>query len=466
MNETLIAVVTVVPVLAIMILVHEWGHFIAAKGFGVRVEIFSIGFGPRLWGRKRGDTDYRISALPLGGYVKMAGDNPAEERSGAPDEFQSKPRWQRAIIALAGPTMNIVMAVVLVTGVFAVAGIPYPAYYDKPMEIAAVPPASQAAKVGIRSGDRIAELNGIRNPTWEQAQELLGQLKAGARLPVVVDRGGETFEVTVQASEPRDLTGALGYPPMPAVVDQVSPGMPADKAGLRSGDEIIALNGEPIRTWPQVAQGIRSSGGKTLDFLVRRGEQQVALQITPIQVQSLRGETLWVSIQRFFGRLFGRPEAQTAGGDMVWQIGMVNRPDIVYRRLGLMAAVEQGFLANVALTRQIVVVVGQLFTGKMSLRQMQGVVGIARESGRAAQSGPVDFLNLMAIISLNLGILNLLPIPILDGGHLLLLTVEGTLRRDLSLTIKERFVQVGFVFLLVVFALVMYNDIVRLLPGR
>lgn len=441
MNETFIAVITVVPVLAIMILVHEWGHFIAAKGFGVRVEIFSIGFGPRLWGRKRGDTDYRISALPLGGYVKMAGDNPTEELSGAPDEFQSKPRWQRAIIALAGPTMNIVLAIVLVTGVFAVAGIPYPAYYDKPMEIAAVPPASQAAQVGIRSGDRIAELNGIRNPTWEQAQELLGQLKAGAQLPVVVDRGGETFEVTVQASEPRDLTGALGYPPMPAVVDQVSPGMPAEKAGLRSGDEIIALNGEPIHTWPQVAQGIRSSGGKTLDFLVRRGEQQVALQITPVQVQSPRG-------------------------DMVWQIGMVNRPDIVYRRLGLMAAVEQGFLANVALTRQIVVVVGQLFTGKMSLRQMQGVVGIARESGRAAQSGPVDFLNLMAIISLNLGILNLLPIPILDGGHLLLLTVEGTLRRDLSLTIKERFVQVGFVFLLVVFALVMYNDIVRLLPGR
>jgi len=371
----------------------------------------------------------------------MAGDNPAEERTGAPDEFQSKPRWQRAIIALAGPVMNIVMTVALVTGVFAVVGIPYPAYFEKPMEIAAVPPDSQAAQLGIRAGDRVAELDGIRNPTWQQAQDLLAQLKTGAELPVVVDRNGETFNVVIRASEPRDLTGALGYPSMPAVVDQVSPGMPAEKAGLRGGDEIIALNGVPIRTWPQVAQGIRNSGGRTLEFLVRRGQQQVTLHITPIQVQSARG-------------------------DMVWQVGMVNRPDIVYRRLGLIAAVEHGFLTNVALTRQIVIVVGQLFVGRMSLKQMQGVVGIARESGRAAQSGPVDLINLMAIISLNLGILNLLPIPILDGGHLLLLAVEGTLRRDLSLTIKERFVQVGFVFLLVVFALVMYNDIVRLLPGR
>lgn len=441
MNETLIAIVTVVPVLAIMILVHEWGHFVAAKSFGVRVEIFSIGFGPRLWGRKRGDTDYRISALPLGGYVKMAGDNPAEELSGAPDEFQSKPRWQRAIIALAGPVMNIILAIALLTGVFALAGIPYPAYFDKPIEIAGVPPASQAAQAGLRAGDRVAELNGIRNPTWEQAQDLLAKFEAGAQLPVVVDRGGETFKVTIQAGEPRDLSGTLGYPPMPAVVDQVSPGMPADKAGLRGGDEIIALDGEPIRTWPQVAQGIRSSGGKTLEFLVRRGQEQVTLQITPVQVQSVRGE-------------------------MIWQIGMVNRPSVVYRRLGLMAAVENGVLSNLAMTRQIIVVVGQLFTGRMSLKQMQGVVGIARESGRAAQSGPVDLINLVVIISLNLGILNLLPIPILDGGHLLLLAVEGTLRRDLSLAIKERFVQVGFVFLLVVFALVMYNDIVRLLPGR
>jgi regulator of sigma E protease len=337
--------------------------------------------------------------------------------------------------------MNIILAIALLTGVFALAGIPYPAYFDKPMEIAAVPPSSQAAQAGIRAGDRIAELNGIRNPTWEQAQELLEQLKTGAQLPVLVERGGETFEVTVQASEPRDLSGALGYPPMPAVVDQVWPGMPADKSGLRAGDEIVALDGEPIRTWPQVAQSIRSSGGKTMEFLVRRGEQQITLQITPVQAQSARG-------------------------DIVWQIGMVNRPSIVYRRLGLLAAVENGFAANVALTRQIVGVVGQLFVGRMSLKQMQGVVGIARESGRAAQSGPVDLINLMVVISLNLGILNLLPIPILDGGHLLLLAVEGLLRRDLSLTIKERFVQVGFVFLLVVFALVMYNDIVRLIPSR
>src|SRR3990170_1210027 len=166
MNETFIAVITVVPVLAIMILIHEWGHFIAAKSFGVRVEIFSIGFGPRLWGRKRGDTDYRVSALPLGGYVKMAGDNPSEERAGAPDEFLSKPRWQRALIALAGPTTNIVMAVLLLTGLYTYR-YERPAFLDQPAVIGAVASDSPAASAGLQAGDRILRLGSLRQPTWE-----------------------------------------------------------------------------------------------------------------------------------------------------------------------------------------------------------------------------------------------------------------------------------------------------------
>jgi regulator of sigma E protease len=440
MNDFLIAMLTVIPVLAVMILVHEWGHFIAAKSFGVRVEIFSIGFGPRLWGRRRGDTDYRVSALPLGGYVKMAGDTPGEERTGGPDEFQSKPRWQRVVIALAGPVMNLLMAVVLVTGVFAFVGIPYPAYFDKPAEIVGVPPNSPASQAGLRAGDRIAEFDGLANPTWEQMQEHFSRMEPGKELPVTVERKGERLELAVRAGDPRDMMSAVGWPPMAAVVDQVSPGMPAHKAGLESGDEIVSLNGEPVLTWPQFAQGIRSSNGKTLEVAVRRGGKTFTLQITPVQVESPRGT--------------------------VWQIGMLNRPDIVYRKLGLSAAVEQGVLWNALVTRQIVTVVGQLFTGQTSLRQMQGVVGIARESGQAARRGLVDVINLMAVISLNLGILNLLPIPILDGGHIVVLAVEGLLRRDLSLSLKERIVQVGFVFLLVVFAFVMYNDLVRLFPGR
>jgi regulator of sigma E protease len=441
MMDVLISVVSVVIVLGIMILVHEWGHFIAAKSFGVRVEIFSIGFGPRLWGRKRGDTDYRISALPLGGYVKMAGDTPGEERSGADDEFQSKPRWQRVVIALAGPTMNLLMAVVLVTVTFAVVGIPYPAYFERPVEVVGLQSGSPAAQAGLQPGDHVTSLNGIESPTWEQAQEHLSKQQPGAELTLTVERQGKTVEVVVEVSEPRDLMGTLGYPPMPAVVDQVAPGRPAAKAGLKPGDEVVEFDGKPVLTWPQFAQAIRTSGGNTMQIVVRRGKENVKLEVTPAPVQ-------------------------TASGGTIWQIGMLNRPELIFRKLGLVPAVEQGVLWNVAVTRQILVVVGQLFTGKASLGEMQGVVGIAQESGRAARRGPLDVINLMALISLNLGILNLLPIPILDGGHILVLTIEGLLRRDLSLNLKERIVQVGFVFLLAVFAYVMYNDIGRIVTSR
>src|SRR5205807_2195966 len=357
MSDVFTSIFAVTIVLGIMILVHEWGHFMAAKLFGVRVEIFSLGFGPRLWGRRRGPTDYRISALPLGGYVKMAGDNPTEERKGDPDEFLSKPRWQRAIIAVAGPTMNIVMAIVLFAGIFIFVGIPTPGYLNRP------------------------------------------------------------------------------------VVDEVGLGMPAEKAGLRPGDELLALNDEPLRTWPEFVEGVRHSGGRPIRLLVRHNGREEQLQIQPIQGHTFRNE-------------------------VVWQIGVTPRTEEDYKRLGVFPAFDQASVATLAMGRQILGVVGQLFTGKVSLRQMQGVIGIARESGRAAKRGTISLINLMAVISLNLAILNLLPIPILDGGHILLLAIEGGLRRDLSITVKERFVQVGLLFLLVIFFIVMYNDVSRLLPNR
>lgn len=441
MAEIITSVVAVVVVLGIMILVHEWGHFIAAKWCGVRVDIFSVGFGPRLWGRKRGDTDYRVSALPLGGYVKFAGDNPLEERAGAPDELLSKPRWQRALIVLAGPAMNILMTVVLLAALFYAVGQGVPAYLERPPDVAGVRRNSAAAGAGVQPGDRIARINETETPTWEQARTLVHQANPGSELRVLVERGEESVAFSVGVANPQDADDVLGYALMPAVVEHVAAGMPAERAGLRSGDQILGLNDLPIRTWPQVSEGIRGSDGQLLRVLVQRGARKIQLEVRPVQVQTSRGETLW-------------------------QIGMINRLDVVYRRLGLVDSLGNAAAATLGHAREIVGVVGQLFIGKVSIGQLQGVVGIARESGQAVKRGALDFVNLMAVISLNLGILNLLPIPILDGGHLLLLSVEGTLRRDLSLAIKERFVQVGMVFLLVIFAIVMYNDVLRLLPNR
>src|SRR5712692_105346 len=197
-------IVAVIIVLGMMILVHEWGHFMAARLFSVRVEVFSFGFGPRLWGRRRGATDYRLSALPLGGYVKMAGDNPAEERSGQPDEFLSKARWQRAIIAVAGPTMNVVMAVVLLTGVFLLVGAPYPAFMSRPVEVVAFHKKSVGANTGIQPGDRLVEIDGIKNPTWEQARQRLRETTPGSEIRLVLDRGGERISVSLNPPDPQD----------------------------------------------------------------------------------------------------------------------------------------------------------------------------------------------------------------------------------------------------------------------
>src|SRR5580704_4605825 len=202
-------IVSVSIVLGIMVLVHEWGHFIVAKMFGVRVEIFSIGFGTRLWGVKRGDTDYRLSALPLGGYVKMAGDNPLEERKGDPDEFLSKPRWQRVLIALAGPAMNIVLSVLLVAGIY-MYGSKQPAYLDKPMILAGVLPDSTGQKAGLQAGDHVLKVNNKTNPTWDEARIELMSILPGHTISVVVDRGGQELTLAVPAGQ--SMEDIYGYP--------------------------------------------------------------------------------------------------------------------------------------------------------------------------------------------------------------------------------------------------------------
>jgi regulator of sigma E protease len=340
-------------VLGILVLFHEGGHFVAAKLCKVRVEVFSIGFGKRLWGWKSGDTDYRVSALPLGGYVRMSGDNPAEELTGADYEFLSKPRWQRFLIAIAGPAANILVTLAILWGIYTFKGVPY----------------------------------------------------------------------------------------LPATIATVQPGSPAERAGVKPGDTVLTADGAPIQSWPDLVDKIRGSQGQSLHLMVRRDAQQLAIEVTPKQTKDQDGQAAWM-------------------------IGASRATKESFQRESIFAAAKDAVVGTASGTKQIVGVIGGLFSGRVSVHDLAGPVGIVQLSGEAAKTGPMTLLELTAAISLNLGLLNLLPIPILDGGHVLMLAVEGLLRRDLSLSFKERFVQVGLVFLLGIFAFVMYSDILRVVQNH
>jgi regulator of sigma E protease len=421
-----------------MVLVHEWGHFVIARLFGVRVEVFSIGFGTRLFGIKRGPTDYRLSALPLGGYVRMAGDNPAEERRGDPDEFLSKPRWQRVLIALAGPTTNFLMAVLLTAALFMHGG-EQPSYADKPVVVAGVVKDSPAQKAGIQPGDHIVSFGGVKDPTWDRLALELALSAPGHSEPVTIERNDQLITTSVE-SQPQPFT-VIGYPAEPVIVGSVAHGLPAEKAGLKEGDVIVAASGQKLMAPSQFSEIVQQSAGNPMTLEILRDGQPQTLQLRPI---------------------WGDP----GDGMPRWQIGITFRFVTSPRRYSAPQALVKATQFHIVLANKLIYLVGELFTGRVSLKQVQGPLGIVQESSRAAKRGFGDLISLMALVSLNLAILNLLPIPILDGGHILMLSIEGLLRRDLSLKIKERFVTVGMVFLLLVFLIVMYNDVLRLFPSH
>jgi regulator of sigma E protease len=430
-------------VLGIIILVHEWGHFIVARLCGVRVDVFSIGFGPRLFGWKRGATDWRISALPLGGYVRMAGQDLSDVDSndvaptGASDELMSKPRWQRALIAFGGPAVNFIFPLILLGIFYAVVGLPHSGSLRQPLQVSYFSTASTAPSP-LKVGDRIVALNDLKNPTWESALEYLDRQGAGA--PITLKVAGKDGERTIETAfkDGNSFNSVLGFAPFPPVIDEVAAGTPAKRAGLKSGDRVVEVNGAAVSYWGQFVDAVRQSKGQPVAIKVARKNETIAMTVTP--QQGLSDTT-----------------------EKTWQIGVVNQDEIVYQRASLGETTGYAFRKTGDFFAQTVGVVGKLFSGRASVKQLQSVVGIAQVSGEAVRRGPSQVILLMAFISVNLGILNLLPIPILDGGQILLLTIEGIMRRDLSLALKERFVQVGLVFLLLLFAYVMYNDVVRLI---
>jgi regulator of sigma E protease len=429
-------------VLGIMIFVHEMGHFLAARYFDVRVDAFAFGFGPRLFGFRRGETDYKVCLLPLGGFVKMAGENVGEP-TGDPREFLSKPRWQRLIIVLMGPVFNVVLAVLLLAGLFMVR-YERLAFLTEPPRLGYVETGSAAGQAGIREGDTILTIDGSPTPTWESVK-WLEVAAANDEVVVTVERDGQRIDVPVMiGADPRTGVGDAGWSEAaPVRLEQVTPDLPAAKAGVQDGDILISINGEKIDSPRKVPAMIQAIGGNPATIEVLRDGRVHTLELTPVFIEF-------------------------EGSDAAWRIG-VGRVTSEYERIQTRLSVAEAFRESINQNRNNATLIfrflGGLIEQRMSPKSLEGPIGIARLSGDAARSGWPDLVMLMAAISLNLGIFNLLPIPILDGGGIALLLFEMVFRRDISVAVKERIVQVGLVFLMLLFAFVMYNDILKSLPS-
>jgi regulator of sigma E protease len=422
--------------IGVMILIHELGHYWAARFFDVKVETFSFGFGPRLFGFKKGETDFRVAAIFFGGYVKMTGQEPGEENADDPRGFLAKPRWQRLIISFAGPAMNIILAVAILTGLFMVR---FPKIPSSPSPVVGyVMPDSAAAKAGIREGDRIVQIENTVNPTWEDI-EMKEVASAGHDLAVWISRGGERKHVTVTPIlDPKSGTGFAGWGEEDAIeVISVLPDKPAAQAGLEPGDIMVSVNGQPIRSTPKLHDVINNIGGKSVTILYSRNGKPGTLTVTPVMTTM-------------------------DGAGPRWMIGVNLGPKVELVSLSFPQALVQSVHYNAKYATLIYQFLQGIVERRMSPKSLEGPIGIARLSGQAAREGPTAYFSLTAMVSLNLAIFNLLPIPILDGGVIMLLLVEMFMRRDLSLRVKETVFKLGFVFLMAVVAFVIYNDISKL----
>jgi regulator of sigma E protease len=478
-------------VLGIIIVIHELGHFMVAKFFKIKVETFSVGFGPRLIGFRKGDTDYRISAFPLGGYVKMAGETPMDEVKGLDYEFLSKPKWQRFLVASAGPAMNVILAIALITGLY-IYGTDVPEFLIGQAIVNVVEPGSPAEKAGIKPGDQIVSFNGKKNPDWQDVQNSV-LVNPGRALPITIERDGKTVQLTVTPERKgRDEAGDVGmFPVIRTIVQDVQPNSPASRAGVKPGDEIIRVNGTDLRTSGRtLQQTIQQMSEKTFPITVLRSENPLKLSVAQKKPSQGVLSMLWNGVLRVLGKSrdatgvanpaladsqrtaenpkteFKEVELQVSPEmrDGHRMIGIGIQFPTVHVKLAPVQAFEKSIESNKENAALIFQVIGRLLRREASLKQLDGPVQIVAVSGQAYQAGFATLLTFMALISLNLGILNILPIPILDGGVILLLIIESLMGRDLSLRMKERIVQASFVFLLMLTVIVIYNDVVKLLP--
>jgi regulator of sigma E protease len=441
LHEVVVAIVAFVVLIGVMVVVHEFGHFAVAKLCGVRVEAFSVGFGPRLFGIKHGDTDYKVCLLPLGGYVKMTGENPADgEPADDPAAFSSHPRWQRMLIGLAGPVANFILAFLLMLFYFCWIN-EVPKYVVNSSVVEWVVPGSLAAQAGLEPGDVLSHFDTVDNPDWMQVGTR-ASMNLNQIVPVTVVRGGQTISLSLhipalargQDFEFSDAGILPQFMPGPIGVEEVQPGTPADKAGLHAGDQIESVDGHQFHTVSTLLAYMQAGQGKPLVLGVLRNAARLTLTAEPAKL------------------------------DSNWKLGFaaVGTP-LRTDPLPFNKAVMQASNFCVDNSTLIVEVLGRLFTRKVAVSQLSGPVGIARMAGQAAEmKGWLPKFGLAAAISINLGILNLMPFPILDGGLILLLLIESVLRHDISLNVKERIYQAAFVVLVVFFAFIIFNDVTKL----
>ena len=422
-----------VLILGVLIFVHEAGHFLTAKLFGVRVLVFSLGFGKRLFGFRRGGTDYRVSLVPLGGYVRMAGDVPEENQPSNPDEFLSKPKWQRFLILLAGPAMNIVTAIVLVT----IINMTPTRIFPIGSRVGTVTPNSPAAKAGLVTGDKILRIGNDRIEDFQDLRLAIGA-NAGAPLHVEYERDGVRRETTLTPVVQQDEYGPVGRagitPWVDPVVGSVTAGSPAALAGVRPGDRIIAAEGKPVRHLMEFDPVLDAGKNKPVRIEVQRGNQRLPLTLAADSAKPSEG---------YRGIL----------------------PPSEIRKFALGPAIRESIAQNQKMAKMIFAGLGKLVRGRSKMDDWAGPVSIARISGAALRASLIDFLGLMALVSVNLGILNLMPVPVLDGGHIFIILVEAAARRDLSIATKERVQQIGFAVIAVLMIAILYNDIIRSIFG-
>jgi regulator of sigma E protease len=437
-------------ILGAAVVLHEFGHFLVAKLLGIRVETFSVGFGKRLWGRRWGTTDYRISLIPLGGYVKLGGDESnAGLEDGAGEEippgerFDLRPRWQKIAVAVAGPVMNVLTALAIPFVLAMIVGVPS----MPPPVVGDVIEGSAAESAGLRPGDRIVSFNGRDGATWEEIRND-GTISPGQTLPLTVERGGQRVALTVTPSkfeEDGQEVGDLGVLPdygdipVKVVIDMVEKGSPADQAGLQPGDQILALDGKPMRSYYQVVRYIREHPTGAVIFNVRRNAE--TLDIAAGQERKPDGK-----------------------------LGFQPDDDYPIKRVGALAAASYSYGHNVEMVRLTGNALGQVFSGRRSVRDtFSGPIGIAQATKRATEEGGIEAdFRMLGFLSLNLGIFNLLPIPVLDGGMIFVLLLEfvlGVVGVKLTMQWRERIQQVGFVFLLLLMGFVIINDVTKFAPG-